>query len=293
MKFSFAWVLALLHIGCVYSPEDTQAVEPKSVGDVRVMTWNILHKGWEKEGHASWKKRAPNAVRILREHRPDVVGLQEDSREQAAYIAGALPDYRYLDPHQKKGGGLLIRTAAWEVVQSGKILIPGQRRASWALLQSTRDGDRWLFYNAHLIHRTAPNSEAERMVAARRITEHMLRHAPKDVPVVFVGDFNALQDMPVMRYLSGEGDALLSFSNAFCLIYGSDDPRGTFRGLGQEHHGDRIDHILVNEHVNVLEAEIIYFDQLEGVYPSDHYPVQAALSIKSGRRVQGKGSEAL
>lgn len=50
------------------------------------MTWNILHKGWEEKGHATWKQRIPGVVQILREHRPDVVGLQEDSKEQVAAI---------------------------------------------------------------------------------------------------------------------------------------------------------------------------------------------------------------
>lgn len=278
MKTLFVLILAVVQMGCARLGADTQTVEREAVGAVRVMSWNILHKGWENEGHASWNKRIPGVVRILQKHRPDVVGLQEDSKQQVDYLTRALPDYSYVQPYKNKGGGLFIRKASWRVIESGKIPIPGKRQASWALLESTRNGERWLFCNAHLIHRTAPDSAAQRMTGAKRIALHMLRHAPADVPVVFTGDFNALHDMPVMRYLGGEAGAPVKLSNTFNLIHGADDPRGTWRGLGKEHHGERIDHILINDHASVRHAEIIFFDDFPGAYPSDHYPVQAIVS---------------
>ena len=288
-------IFAVLQMGCACLWADTQAGEHETAGDVRVMTWNILHQGWEKEGQPSWKERAPNVVRVLREQKPDVVGLQEDGRNQVAYITNALHGYSYIQPHVRKGGGLLIRTEAWEVIESGKIPIPGKRHASWALLKSTRNGACWLFYNAHLIHRTAPESAAARMEGAKSISQHMVRHAPAGVPVVFTGDFNALPDMPVMRYLAGDAGSPMAFSNTFDLLHGVDDPLGTWRGLGKEHHVDRIDHILINERVSVHHAEIIFYDDLSGAYPSDHYPLQVTLSAGPEHRFQeepDKGPEA-
>ena len=75
------------------------------------------------------------------------------------------------------------------------------------------------------------------------------------------------------------------------MIHGGDDPRGTFRGLSRERHCDRIDHILINEHVTVLNAEIRYYDGLPGTYPSDHYPVQATLTINLQRGVQEESNK--
>jgi endonuclease/exonuclease/phosphatase family metal-dependent hydrolase len=282
IRFGFVLILAAFQMGCAYLWADTQPVERETVGEVRVMTWNILRPQWAKEGHSSWKERGPSAVQILRKHQPDVVGLQEETPNQVASITNALPRYSYVKPHVSKGGGLLIRTEAWRVIKSGKIPIPGKRQASWALLESTRNSERWLFYNAHFRHDTdAFNSgAAARMEAATQVAEHMTRHAPAGVPVVMTGDFNALHDMPVMHYLGGDAGSPVKLSNAFNMIHGGDDPRGTFRGLSKEHHCDRIDHILINEQVTVHHAEILYYDELPGAYPSDHYPVQATLSIK-------------
>ena len=279
-------ILAALHLGCAHLLADTQSSERETVGDVRVMSWNILRKGWEKEGHASWEKRIPNVVQVLREQQPDVVGLQEDGKEQVAYMTNALIDYTYLDAHERSGGGLLIRTEAWRVMKSGKIPIPGKRHASWALLESTRNSERWLFYNAHFIHRSAKNRPSDRMKAARDITQHMEEHAPKNVPIVLMGDFNALSEMPVMRYLAGEAGSSVRFSNAFNLIHGGDDPRGTFRGLSKDKHCDRIDHILINKHLSVQKADILFFDKLSGTWPSNHYPVQATLGKTPQQKVQ-------
>ena len=282
----FALILAVFQMEGAHLWANLETVEQETMGDVRVMSWNILYKGWEKEGHASWEQRAPNVVRVLREQEPDVVGLQEDGKQQVAYITNALPDYSYVKPHSRAGGGLLIRTEAWQVIESGKIPIPGKRQASWALLESTRNGKKWLFYNAHLIHRTARESANQRMEGVTRIVEHMLRHAPAGVPVVFTGDFNALHDMPVMHYLGGDAGAPVRFSNAFNVMHGGDDLRGTFRGLSKEHHCDRIDHILINDPVTVHDTEIVYYDELSGAWPSDHYPVQATLSARSQQDVQ-------
>lgn len=278
MKFVLASILMLFHLGSACFSAESKRAQPVAADEVRVMSWNILRKGWEKEGHGTWKERIPNVVRILREHKPDVVGLQEDGKNQVDHLAKALPGYSYLDQHKEPGGGLLIRTDAWRVIESGKIPTSRRRQASWALLESTGNGAQWMFYNAHLIHRTAQDSAAQRMAGAKSIVDHIVGHAPAGVPVVFVGDFNALHDMPVMRYLAGEAGSPVKLSNAFDRRHGADDPRGTYRGLSKEKHCDRIDHILVNDHAKVVDAEIIFYEQLAGAWPSDHYPVLATLS---------------
>jgi endonuclease/exonuclease/phosphatase family metal-dependent hydrolase len=256
-----------------------QAVKDEAIEEVSVMTWNILRDEWAKGEHSSWNEREPNATSILGDHLPDLVGLQEETKDQVESITRALPSYSYLTPHHSHGGGLLIRKESWVVIESGKIQIPRGREASWAKLESSRSRQPWLFYNAHLMHRKAENSAADRMEAVKAIGEHVLRHAPHGIPVVMTGDFNSLHDEPALRYLTGDIESPVMFSNSFNLIHGANDARGTFRGLSIEHQCDRIDHILINNHVIVNVAEIINYDELQAPYPSDHYPVIAKLRI--------------
>ena len=53
---------------------------------------------------------------------------------------------------------------------------------------------------------------------------------------------------------------------------------GTFNGFKGRKDGDKIDYILTTSDIKVLDAQIIY-DNVDGRYPSDHFPVTAKLSI--------------
>ena len=273
MKLFLVIVFTVFLTAC--SPLDSSSSLKEQ--SIRVMSWNILYKGWEKKGDPLWKDRAPGVPKLLKQQQADVISLQEDGRAQVNYITKALPDYTYIQPHSSKGGGLLIRKNKWDILKSGKISIPGKREASWALLKSKQDDQVWMFYNAHFVHRSARNSEELRMIAAKSIADHIAKNAPAKVPVVFTGDFNALNQMRVMRYLSGEENSPVKFVNAFDHIHGADNPLGTWRGQSKDHKGDRIDHILVNKYVKINHAEIIFFDKLTEPYPSDHYPVMASI----------------
>jgi endonuclease/exonuclease/phosphatase family metal-dependent hydrolase len=274
MRYAIGLILAGLVTGFVHLGKQAHAGEHKDAVQIRVMTFNILRDEWAKEGHLSWKDRGPSAVALLRDHKPDVVGLQEETAEQVAFICESLNSYTYLVPHHRNGGGLLIRKDAWHVIDNGKIKTPGNRQASWAILESTRNGQRWAVYNAHFMHDSAPG----RLEAAKRIADHIARNAPRGTPVAVLGDFNAQpQDQPLL-YLGGNAGSPVHLVNAFNTIHGDDDPRGTVRALSENRHGPRIDHILVNEFVMVLDVAILY-DRLEESYPSDHYPVQATLEV--------------
>ena len=286
INYTATIILIAFQLGCAHLWADTQSAERETVDEVRLMSWNLLREKWAKPGHAAWTERGPSAIRILREHQPDVVGLQEETADQVSSITSALPSYSYVKPLHRSGGGLLIRSNAWHVIESGKIPIPRGRQASWALLKSTRSNAHWLFYNAHFMHQSARNSAEHRMEAAKLIAEHMAKYAPPAVPVAMTGDFNTLHDQPSMRYLGGEAGSPVKFSNAFNMIHDADDPRGTFRGLSKAHHCERIDHILYNEHVTVVNAEILFYDELPGAYPSDHYPLQATLTTPLQHSVQ-------
>jgi len=47
--------------------------------------------------------------------------------------------------------------------------------------------------------------------------------------------------------------------------------------------GDKIDYIFTPLSVKVLEAEILY-DNVDGRYPSDHFPVTASLSLPANSK---------
>jgi len=105
---------------------------------VRVMSFNILRDAWARDEYPRWEDRKDRVVAVIREHQPDVVGLQEEDLRQAVFLDRELKDYTYLTPHHKAGGGLMIRKHSWHVIARGKIDIPDtdetSRQASWAVI---------------------------------------------------------------------------------------------------------------------------------------------------------------
>jgi endonuclease/exonuclease/phosphatase family metal-dependent hydrolase len=53
---------------------------------------------------------------------------------------------------------------------------------------------------------------------------------------------------------------------------------GTFNGFDDPTGGRRIDHILLGQGVSALQAEILS-DRIEGLFPSDHFPVVARIGL--------------
>lgn len=70
---------------------------------LRVMSFNIRY-GLAEDGHNRWEKRKELVLGCIREHRPDLLGLQECRDDaQADYLRKNLPDYHFHGV--RRGGG--------------------------------------------------------------------------------------------------------------------------------------------------------------------------------------------
>ena len=108
--------------------------------------------------------------------------------------------------------------------------------------------------------------------------------------MVLIGDFNATETNPAVAYLLGaavelaggaEGreSAVPPLRSAFLELHPGQADRRTFNGWKGDRSGPHmIDHILVSKDWTIKEAWIEYFKKGE-VWPSDHYPVGAVLSM--------------
>ena len=67
--------------------------------------------------------------------------------------------------------------------------------------------------------------------------------------------------------------------DTFRVIHPSTKEVGTFSGFKGRTDGEKIDYILVEPTVQVLEASIVRTEQA-GRNPSDHYPVTAQLKFE-------------
>ncbi|QFQ98183.1 endonuclease [Streptomyces phaeolivaceus] len=199
---------------------------------MRVVTWNL----WWRFG--PWQERQKAILAVLRELRPDVVGLQEvwerdgengGGREGAGNLAGWLAgelgmcwawgEYgdaarwwrRIGDPGVGIGSAVLSR---WPVLERDAIGLPTEedggpptaesggstRGALYALLDAP--GAPVPFFTTHLS--SAPDASALRCRQVTALAGFVARHRGRSAhPPVITGDFNAWPDSDEVRLFGG------------------------------------------------------------------------------------------
>ncbi|MFI1734264.1 endonuclease/exonuclease/phosphatase family protein [Streptomyces acidicola] len=181
---------------------------------MRVVTWNL----WWRFG--PWEARQKAILAVLRELRPDVVGLQEvweqGSDNLAEWLAGELgmhwtwaasddPGFwqrRIGDTSVGIGNAVLSR---WPVGERAVLPLPaaegdGGRLALYARLETP--GQHVPFFVAHLA--SAPHASAARCRQVTALAEFVARHrGGTGFPPVVAGDFNAWPDSDEVRLFGG------------------------------------------------------------------------------------------
>ena len=254
------------------------------------MSFNIRWPMAEDTDKRGWARRGPLVVRLIREHRPDVVGLQEAHPDYLRDLLKALSGYAVLHGGERRtANAILYRHERLRVVAAAQfdlvspVGMPGDRHCTWARLTDTVDGASFYIYNVHFDNRTPESRAASARVLARQIQDR----SPAD-PVIVTGDFNADESELPMRYLlgrdpledkEGRGTTIpLPLVDTFRARHDLREGIGTGHGFGGARNGRRIDAILVSLDVRVVDAAIVR-DHENGVYASDHFPVTAKISL--------------
>ncbi|MEY3093318.1 MAG: hypothetical protein RLZZ269_1651 [Actinomycetota bacterium] len=252
---------------------------------MRVMTWNI----WWQFG--PYAERQPAIGRVLAAESPDVVLLQEVSRddEQAQRLASEL-GYHVAVTHDRwpMANAILSR---WPLSRIEQVSLPGldgadgPRRLLTAVA-ATPWGD-WPFGCTHLAHRF--DESDVRVAQVDVIADHLrdLRGDPAhDRPVIVGGDFNAVPDSDEIRRLTGR--TAVRHRN---LVL-NDVWEQCGEGAGHTWSGTnpyqadanwpnrRIDYLFVTwprpkPAGHPRRAWLAGVDAVNGVQPSDHYAVVA------------------
>lgn len=251
---------------------------------VEVMTFNVRYAN-PGDGADAWERRTELVFGVIRSHAPDLVGLQEALAGQMDELRAAFPGYRFLGQGRKGGrrgeySALMVRDERFEVVESGDFWLsptPDEvgsrgwdadlpRMCTWAVLRDRTSGDAFLAMNTHFDHR-GPEARRE---SARVILEQRARHG--GLPLVLTGDLNASEESPPLAELRAAG-----LRDTFRDAHADADVVGTFNGFRGESDGAKIDYVLVDDGWSTLSAAIVR-DHDDGRYPSDHFPVVAAIA---------------
>lgn len=253
---------------------------------ITVMSYNVRMLMPTDRSSELWLERRGNIVDLIRRQSADIVALQEVANlhsgsrsEQLSFLREELPEYgtasaeeagllsalpMFYDPSRflllEEGflhfteSGRPEETAAWGAYMP--------RFASWALFEELGAPRRLRVINLHLDNL----SGLARRESSRIVVRFLREESGEEEGVIVLGDFNAFRSSRTVRTLLDGGLRHALGPSA----------TGSYHFFSGITLWPRIDHILVNDRLEPVDAWMIY-DRYEEGYPSDHFPIAAEL----------------
>lgn len=139
------------------------------------------------------------------------------------------------------------------------------RFCTWGLFQSKKKPEQQFYhFNTHFDH----IGQEARVASAKLLLQKMAEL--RQVPVIITGDFNCYPDNPAIAALKEQ------LNDAYDVLI---EPVGrTFHDFKGGVEGEPIDYIFTTENTEIMET-IVYRDEQDGVYPSDHYPIASRIQL--------------
>ena len=261
---------------------DQPPVAGQPPAELRLMTFNIRY-GTADDGDHAWPHRRGLVAEIIRREDADVLAIQEALAFQLEELAPVLAGYRKLGQHRDGGtagefSGLYVRGDRVRLVDWGEFWLsptpdvvasPGwdaalPRMAVWADVVPEGTDTVVRIYGTHFDHR----GDVARVESARLIVEHATEAGR---PTVVMGDLNVPEGSEAVRTFAEFG-----YRSAVATLH-PQETRGTFNGFTDPDGGSRrIDHVLVGPGLRPTGAAILD-DRVDGLFPSDHFPVVAVV----------------
>ena len=277
--------ITLTILGLTFMATPITHAQNNMAAEFDVMSFNIRY-GTAKDGDNHWKFRKNQLLQLLKVTSPAVIGLQEVLKFQLDEIMAMLPEYEMIG---------VSREGNWEdefsaILYNAKEFSPKKtntywlsdtpevpskgwgndimRIVSWAELKHIASDKSFYFYNAHFDH----ISQVSREKGSGQLL-NVIKKRDHAYPVVITGDFNAGEDNEAIKMLNKGG-----YADAFRVLHPNEALVGTFNGFTGVSDQDKIDFVFVGKNIEVKKSTIDR-SNINGKYPSDHYPVTASIKL--------------
>lgn len=262
-------------------------VPSKSEKAVRVMSFNVRCAD-DPEG--SIDNRSQISVAIIDQYAPDSFGVQEATPKWLRIFDEEVGD-RYARVGQSRDffGPFSEYNCVYYLKDKYNLLDSGtfwlsetpykkysvsydslcRRIASWAILEDKATGEVYTHINTHLDHGKESTRDAQCKVLLSEMGKLQMQGT-----VVITGDFNTYNDGDVYASMvAGADDAAVTAENAI-------DAGLTFHSYGKKADEGQgpIDFIFLTKGTRVENYQVIK-TTVQGMYPSDHYPLIADIDI--------------
>lgn len=255
------------------------------------MSFNLRYTNTGDRDDRTWDIRRDAVASLIRKDSPDLIGIQEGLRPMLDDLHERNPGFMEIGVARKDGvakgelSAIFARADRFSALETGTFWlsdtpdIPGStswgnevpRICTWARLYDRKAGRELVFFNSHFDHRSDPARIQGTQLILKRIA-----NASGDMPVIFTGDFNARPQHPLHQ-------AIRSSPHRLKDVWMEHNPNtpphksGTIHGFSGRTDGPRIDFIYASEALRCIAASILQ-EPVNGLYPSDHYPVRATLA---------------
>ena len=262
------------------------------------MTFNV-RGSYHRDGENAWGRRAALNVRTILRQGPDLIGFQEFQDGNARVYARELAGHEHVLGHRYENrpphahNAIYWDPARLEMLDAGGFWLsetPGRfsgswetrqiRSANWVRFRPVSGGPEFLHLNTHLDH----ISERARVEGSALILEWLDGPEAGGAPVLLTGDFNCEPSSKARDVFADAGfvDTHLAAGRGPANTFHAFKGEG-FRGRDPKRE-NRIDWVLVRDGSRgerwTVEGYSIVRDAEPPLYPSDHYPLVADLSLK-------------
>jgi endonuclease/exonuclease/phosphatase family metal-dependent hydrolase len=249
----------------------------------KVMTYN-LRLDTQADGVNAWPNRKANVIKLIKNQKPDILGVQEALHNQMTDLKANLTQYNYVgvgrDDGKTKGeySAIFYVKTRYQVIESNTFWlsetpeIAGSkswdaaitRVATWVKLYDKKRKDTIFCINTHFDH--IGKVARERSVD---IIKANISQLAGQYPVIVTGDFNI--EPTETPYINATNGETYNLRDA-----GAGSQHGTYCTFSVGKPCKRIDFIFYGVGWRVSKYSVI--TQSDGqYYPSDHLPVVALL----------------
>lgn len=259
--------------------------------ELKIMSYN-LRVDFGGDGANNWEFRRDLLTGQIGFYAPDFIGTQEGKNHQLEFIKTALPEYNYIGlsrDNSKTDGefsAIFYKPRKFKLLSEATFWLsetPNEKSKGWdaalerictyGLFEEVTTGKRFYVFNTHLDHM----GELARTNSAKLIVEKIKTINPKNLPVIFTGDFNSEPNSAAYQTIVAfmDDSKIVSKTKPF-------GPTGTFNAFKfHEPVTLLIDYIFVSKgNIEVLKHAVLS-DSKDCKYPSDHLPVYAEIKFRN------------
>lgn len=248
---------------------------------LKIVSFNIRCQPY-LDGINAFIHRAGYVADKIEKETPDVICFQEVVPYELDVLKKLLPNYAFFGQYngkkdEQEGLFTAVKIARFTLVGLETVWLsptpyvcgsrfadasPYPRLCVMVHLREDETDKEFRVYNTHLDHRSEEARNKGVQIVLDFIKEHQTK---KELPTLLMGDFNAQKD---------------STTIAMCKDFTEITPEtgDTFHGFGTKIGYGKIDYIFATGGVKKIKTQK-WEDCQDGIYLSDHYPVEVCVDI--------------